>query len=163
MNLSDMHATIQIKGREVKLDPQDLPLMVGRKWNLNRAKGGSFYVVHWTTQGPVHLHRLIANPPIGMVVDHVNGDPLDNRRCNLRVCTPFQNSMNRRRYKTASSMFKGVTPRDGGWRAQISINGTIIVLGKFKTDVDAAKAYDSAALKHRGQFACLNFPISKAA
>lgn len=156
-----MHASLQIKGRTVLIDASDAPLVSGRRWNLSRAKGGSFYVVHWTTQGPVHLHRLIANPPAGKVVDHVNGDPLDNRRCNLRVCSPKENGMSRRRYKKAASQYKGITPRDGGWRAQISVGGKVKVLGKFKTEIEAARCYDEAAKRFFGDFSCPNFQQTK--
>lgn len=155
---STTFVTIHIAGQTAIVSPEDASLVAPYRWGLNRAKGGKFYLMASRNGETIHMHRLIAKPPEGMVVDHINANPMDNRRENLRVCTPKQNSMSRRRYKGAASQYKGVTPRDGKWRAQISVNRKTLVLGKFTSEIDAARAYDDAARKYFGEFACPNFP-----
>lgn len=107
------------------------------------------------------MHRMIMNPPDGMVVDHRNGDTLDNRRENLRVCTPKQNLQNRKSEKGSSSRYIGVhwhTP-PGKWLATINPNKQNYSLGHFDSEEDAAIARDVAAQFFFGGFARLNFPI----
>jgi hypothetical protein len=94
------------------------------------------------------------------VVDHTNTNSLDNRRANLRLATPSQNSCNSRRDKSNTySRFRGVSfsKRKGKWFAAIRANGKKIWLGYFQTELDAARAYDEAARKYHGEFARLNF------
>ena len=102
------------------------------------------------------LHRLLVDAPLGFHVDHANGNPLDNRRCNLRIVTPRQNSWNRRPRKNAASRFKGVTQRRGKWRARITIHGVRKELGQFDREEDAAMAYNRAAKEYFGEYARLN-------
>jgi hypothetical protein len=112
------------------------------------------------------LHRLLLSPPEGLVCDHVNGDGLDNRRANLRVCTFGENLMNTRLYRNSTTGLKGVTKahldRFGAqrYRAQIQVRGVPHSLGCFGSATEAAKTYDRAALKHFGEFAVTNFPRS---
>lgn len=96
--------------------------------------------------------------PDGMHVDHINGDGLDNRRENLRVCSPMQNLWNSKK-QTNTSGFKGVTKRasDKAFIARIRVNYKLISLGSFADPIDAAKAYDAAARAHFGEFARTNF------
>lgn len=105
------------------------------------------------------LHRFILDAPDNMQVDHINGDGLDNRRENLRLCTSAENSRNVRPYTGGTSALKGVSwhLRVKKWRAQIKINGKKLHLGYYSTEEDAAKAYDSAALRFHGEFARTNF------
>jgi hypothetical protein len=109
----------------------------------------------------VSLHREIMNNPDGLLVDHANGDGLDNRRTNLRLATHSQNQFNKRKTKSkTSSRFIGVyfEKRKNRWMARIHYHGKRIWLGSFKSEFDAAKAYDAAAKKYHGEFARLNFP-----
>lgn len=85
-------------------------------------------------------------------VDHINGDPLDNRRCNLRVCTPAQNCMNRGPVAGKAVPYKGVTRKRRRFAAKVG--GKLV--GVYGTAEDAALAYDAAALDAYGQFAWLN-------
>lgn len=105
----------------------------------------------------IRMHRLVANPPPNMMVDHVNRDGLDNRRCNLRVCTHAQNQLNHKRHRTNSSGYRGVLFHRGKWVAKISVNGKPRHLGTFETPEEAARAYDAVAIETRGEFAALNF------
>lgn len=104
------------------------------------------------------MHRYILDAPPGVMIDHINGDGLDNRRGNLRVATASQNLLNRRKYHGVSR-FKGVyfMKRDGLWVAQLAINGKSKNLGRFLTEEDAARVYDSHARRWYGDFALLNF------
>lgn len=109
----------------------------------------------------VKLHRLILermlNRPLrrGEYVDHINGDGLDNRRCNLRLATAAQNQMNQRRRRDNTSGFKGVRfdRARQRWRAEIRVDGKHIFLGRFDTPVEAHRAYCKAAALYFGEFA----------
>jgi hypothetical protein len=94
------------------------------------------------------------------LVDHINTDSLDNRRANLRLATPSQNSCNSRRDKSNTySRYRGVSfsKRKQKWFAAIRANGKKMWLGYFETEIDAAKVYDDAAKKYHKEFAMLNF------
>jgi hypothetical protein len=108
----------------------------------------------------MYLHRAIMRAPKRKLVDHRNGDGLDNRRANLRLATHAQNAKNRKKRKNASSRFIGVylEKRTGRWQTKIYFRGKPISLGCFDSQIDAAKAYDEAARKYHKDFARLNFP-----
>lgn len=104
----------------------------------------------------IKLHKFLTGWDL---VDHINGDGLDNRRANLRPATSLQNSMNRRTRSDSKSGIKGVRQnRSGTWSATIQIDGKPLALGSYKTAAEAGRAYDAAAIEHFGEFARLNFP-----
>lgn len=103
------------------------------------------------------MHRLILDAPHEFDVDHINGIPLDNRRENLRLCTPQENLRNQSP-RGGSSQFKGVRMKRGVWRAAITVDRQEIYLGTFHCETTAARAYDAAARERFGEFARLNFP-----
>ena len=146
------------------MDPADYYRQVRYKWHA--AKGTrTVYAVRQICLGnrktkPVHMHREIIEAPAGMYVDHINQNGLDNRKANLRLATRFQNARNRPKTSRAtSSKYKGVTyrPAQDKWTATIFANGRNLHLGHFRTQIEAAKAYDRAAKEHYGPFAALNF------
>lgn len=106
------------------------------------------------------LHREILglNLERGVTVDHINGDGLDNRRQNLRICTPTENCRNRRIQINNSTGYKGVHYRQkpNKFWAYIAVNGKRVHLGVFLTATEAAAAYNAAAIQHYGEFARLN-------
>lgn len=102
------------------------------------------------------MHTLITG---WAYVDHINGDGLDNRRCNLRESTHALNMRNKRLYRNNTSGFKGVTRRNGRWRACITCNGRRVRLGSFDTAEAAGRAYDAAARELHGEFGTFNFPL----
>lgn len=104
-----------------------------------------------------YMHRFITDCPIGKVVDHVNGDTLDNRKSNLRICSQRQNAVNINKNR-GTSKFKGVTLRvdKKKWQASITVNYKSIYLGSFDTEIEAAQAYNNAALEFFGKYASLN-------
>ena len=99
------------------------------------------------------------NAPAGLVVDHIDGNGLNNRKSNLRVCTQAQNSLNSRPRRNSSSRYKGVSfyKRDKIWQAQIFYNFRTINIGRFDDEIEAALAYDRKAAELFGEFAYLNF------
>ncbi len=107
----------------------------------------------------IMMHRRIMRLKLGdkLQVDHINHNGLDNRRCNLRVCSNQQNAFNSVKSANRSSHYKGVSKRrNGAWEGRIGFCGKTIYLGWFKTEQDAAKAYNLAAVKYFGEFANLN-------
>lgn len=99
------------------------------------------------------MHRQILRARRGVEVDHINLNPLDNRKENLRLATFSQNQWNRRVYRNSSTRFKGVGKKGNGYRARISVHGKSICLGVFETARLAAFAYANAARKYHGEFA----------
>lgn len=134
------------------------------KWytiKKSRRVGDAYYVVTSFGKKRRHLsmHRLImGNICDEFNVDHINGNGLDNRRENLRICTNSQNAMNRRKLLGCSSIYKGVfyQKRLKKWAARYKINGVRTVIGYFDNEEGAALAYNKAVKIHFGEFALLN-------
>jgi hypothetical protein len=105
-----------------------------------------------------YLHRFLMQPPDGMEVDHINGDPLDNRRANLRVVTHGENLRNQKLRTDSKSGFKGVSfDKDRGtWYAYVNSKKARKFLGRFATALEAAHAYNVAARQLHGEHARLN-------
>jgi len=102
-------------------------------------------------------HGLI---PDGMEIDHTSGNQLDNREKNLRLCTSSQNHRNRRNLTNHSSEYKGVfwDKVNGRWRATIQGGESTLSIGRFDSEIEAARAYDTKARELFGEFAATNFP-----
>ncbi len=113
---------------------------------------------------PEYLHRLIMGAQKGQIVDHINGNSLDNRKCNLRFATAKQNSVNSKARKNNLSGHKGVSWNVAcrKWMAIIMNSGKRYYLGVFTHKDRAAMAYDRAALFLHGEFAGLNFEDKRA-
>ena len=110
------------------------------------------------------MHRVIMATPIGLDTDHINGDKLDNRKSNLRICTRQENCLNKvGKRNNALSQYKGVyllkTGKYSYWRADITRGKSILQIGYFKNERHAAMAYDLWAKDLHGEFAKTNFPI----
>lgn len=142
------------------VDTKNLRLLNVHRWNL-MAQRGLQYARRYVGRKIIYMHREIMNAPNGMQVDHINGNGLDNRRVNLRICNSSQNQQNARKKKSASSQFKGVGRHGKKWRARICINYKKMYLGRYKSEFMAASAYDQKAVELFCEFANLNFPSLK--
>ena len=141
-------------GFEAAIDAADIELVSPYRWTMLVGKHGHAYAQCSNVCGKQTLmHRLILNAPRGRWVDHEDGDGLNNRRKNIRICTPAQNIANKvveRRNKLGT---KGVYKRKGRFRAVIHSAGKTITLGSFMTENEAAAAYRGAAKALWGEFA----------
>lgn len=160
------------KGEFALVEKDQLEGLVEYRWYCCRviSVSGKKYLYAMTKKGPdgtiAYMHRVILGSPAEMVIDHVNGNGLDNRLENLRICSHAENLCNRRKGDDVrlTSQYKGVSrPRARAhlnyWKADIQHEGRHIRLGRFENEIDAARAYDAAALRIHGEFACINFPI----
>ncbi len=127
------------------------------QWNW-RMRGG--YAARTEKKKVIYMHREIMRPPKGRIVDHKNRNKLDNTRDNLRNATHTENMRNKEKQRGTTSRFKGVSycKRRGKWYATILVRGKARLLGFFVEEIEAARAYDRAAVEHYGEFARLNFP-----
>ncbi len=134
-----------------------------KEWTLRPAANGSgqIYLNMSKTEGPIRMvsyfHRFIMNCDEGMVIDHINGNTLDNRKENLRICTQLQNNWNTgKRKSNCYSKYVGVTWVKSVKKWQACLGNRY--LGRFDNEEIAAKAYDTEARKTYGEYARLNFP-----
>lgn len=104
------------------------------------------------------IHRVIMKPPVGVEIDHIDGNRLNNQKSNLRFATSSQNKINRGARKDNCSGYKGVSwhKQRNRWTARIMVNGKYKHLGLFTDILEAAKAYNHNAFKHYGEYAWLN-------
>ena len=164
--VQDKTATVQTTHGVVTLDAKDAHLL--ECGGLEIKVDGYAYLRNYTTRKRIgQLARLVMQPLAGFEVDHINHNPLDNRRSNLRIATRSENMRNNRGHATRTgSRFKGVTYHDATrygmpgqvkrWRAYTRIAGKRIWLGYYATEQEAADAYDAYAVKTFGAFAMTN-------
>lgn len=113
-------------------------------WRTSRFKGKM-----------IKLHTFLMRTPKGMMVDHINGDGLDNRKSNLRLCLPCENSRNQKLKSKNTSGYKGIhfSKPNKKWVARIGVNYKRICIGSFIDKIDAIHAYNKYCLKYHGKFA----------
>lgn len=148
-------------GRIVVLDSADMQFFLNQPGGWYAHKEGENHYVFTRVCPRKKLHRLLLNAPDHLVVDHKNGDGLDNRRCNIRLATSRQNSWNsRRRYVRRTSLYKFVWLHESG-----RYTGTLFgpggkrhSIGYYEDEREAARAADALARLFRGEFARLNLP-----
>lgn len=143
------------------VDNEDYGFLNKFSWRYNSSEGyaRTNFAVNIGKRKDVGMHRLVINPFTEYQIDHINGNKLDNRKQNLRVCTQKENIFNRKPLHNKSSKYKGVGfyKRTKQWQARITINGKLIHLGMFSTEKEAALVYNKAAKKFFGKHAWLNF------
>jgi hypothetical protein len=145
------------QGKFAIVDVADYERLSCYKWCAQK-KVTCYYARRQAKGRVVLMHHMILDIPAGMVCDHKNHNGLDNRRSNLRVCTPTQNMQNSRPREGGTSRYKGVfwDSQKRKWRAKIGHNRRLIHIGYFDYEQDAAIAYDDKAVELFGEFACLN-------
>lgn len=155
-------------GTEIIVDAEDLPILTRYFWSVGKKRHGQ--TRYATTSVRLSgrritfgMHRLLTGMS-ELHVDHINGNGLDNRKSNLRLCTRSQNMANFK-VNPGAVPYRGVTynnynspHRKVSYAARIRVNNERIYIGTYDDPIDAAKAYDEAAKKHFGPFAQLNFP-----
>ena len=153
------------RGAVALVDEGDFDMVAGAgQWHLigdiGRPRGAGRGIYRDGRMRHQLMHRLILGAPEGLIVDHRNRNPLDNRRSNLRLCTVAQNRCNcpPERQRISGITFKGVTAANGRFTARIAKGGRQIYVGRYDTQEQAARAYDAMARLHFGEFAFLNFP-----
>lgn len=141
---------VTAKGDEILVDNCMIPVLVKHSWCISKTG----YAVANIDKKVIKMHRLITSCPKGQVVDHINGDPLDNRIENLRICSAKDNSRNKGLGRNNSTGVTGVSQlSDGKWRARIMVDRKELLLGRFESFEEAVKARKQAELKYFGEFA----------
>src|SRR3990167_473031 len=136
------------KGKVAIIDDEDFEKVSQWRW-CAFWNGWKWYVKRtYKKNSVIYLHRFITDAPKGVEVDHKNGDGLDNRKENLRVCTRTENSRNRAQQKNNTSGYKGVSwnKERRKWDAKIKVGKKHVFIGRFKTKEEAARAYDQVAM-----------------
>lgn len=145
------------QGYTAIVDDEDYEKVNSLKWCILKGKQNTY--ARRTVNGKTLLmhHFLYGKNPKGFEYDHVNGSGLDNRRCNVRLCTQNENHYNERTRKVnKKANYKGVDIFKGKFRARATFNHNTIHLGYYDNEIDAAKAYNKFASEHFGEFARLN-------
>lgn len=139
------------------VDDSDFPEVQLHSWHARKGPRPYVQASVKTADGfkNVLLHRFLLSPPDGMLVDHIDGNPLNNTRANLRLATPAQNAAHRTRPNRGRFIGAYAVP-SGKWVAVISPAGKSIYLGTYTTEEAAAAAYNKAARHHFGAYAGQN-------
>lgn len=171
INDAGVREVLLTNGKVALVDEQDWERVSQYKWWAEKGDSGVWYAYRRFWLGGegrrVSLHRFILNLSDCSYpyVDHKSGDGLDCRRENLRTANYAQNSCNAKKRTDNTTGYKGVlrnkcNPNGSPWRAQIRKGNKQYYLGVHKTALEAALAYDKAAIRLHGEFASLNFPES---
>lgn len=140
--------TVVIDGVEIRVDAIDVWIFGETNWVVTQSGH-----LRQTSGRRLEIQRVLMGDPKGMHVDHVDGDPMNNVRSNLRLCTHAENMRNRKIHSNNKSGYKGVYFGDTSWRAQIRADGKTYRLGRYKTAEEAHAAYQKAASELHGEFA----------
>ena len=149
------------QGKVALVDDEDFEYLNQFKWHIYKQNRNNFYARTVIYQNKkrigIVMHRLLLKCE-GKIIDHISGDGLDNRKSNIRCCTKSENPINRRININNHSGYKGVSwfKVVKKWRAQIQYKKIVYHLGTYEKRIDAASAYNKAAIKFHGEFAKLN-------
>lgn len=152
------------QGKKAIIDDSDYDIVKGYTWHVYKSTSGKYYASTNRSRKlgkyQIKMHRLILglDKGDGLIADHINGDTLDNRRCNLRITTVRGNNMNKRQQSNGSTPYKGVHKHSQYNKhvAQIKSGNTRVHIGVFDTPEKAALAYNEHAIKLHGEYAWLN-------
>lgn len=146
--------TIQLsQGKVAIVDDIDFESVSKYKWTYSYSgKSGIGYALNNKGSGRIYLHHFIMGKSPNLIVDHINGNSLDNRRANLRFVTHQQNQMNRIVQSNNLLGVKGVSLSGKKYRARIRVNGKTIELGNYESFDQAKNAYEKASAEHFREF-----------
>lgn len=144
--------TIKVKNWEILVDNDDYDELSKFKWRI-RKNGNTFYASSCHYGMLFNMHTFLVKSEKGKVVDHKDGNGLNNQKNNLRVITHQQNIWNSRKKNCNTSGYIGVRLEGKKWRAQIKVCGKNKHLGLFKTLEEAKESYRQAAVEQRGEYA----------
>lgn len=157
MKLIPLSKTGKHKGKYFAMvDDEDFEYLNQFNWYCSKGK----YVERWKSRNCefASMHRMILNLTVHkMQCDHIDHNGLNNQKSNLRVCTSSQNGMNKSARGVSKYLGVSFRKNNNKWRAIIGLNRKYKELGMFKTEIEAAKAYDEAAKIYFKEFANLNF------
>lgn len=141
------------KGLFAIVDREDAEMLSNFKWFSSKSKNHIYALCCLSGDTKVQMHRMIMNCPDGYVIDHINGNSLDNRKANLRICTHAENCRNQKKM-AGSKTKKGVSYHKGNkrWRARIGVNQKQISLGCFDSEELAHAAYEAASKNIHGEY-----------
>jgi hypothetical protein len=163
--LAGNHADKTDNGNIMLVSQCDIDIANKFKWYLNSNGYPATYGTHdgdikFSRPVPFHLILYANSVPSGYVIDHINRDRLDNRRENLRMCTPLQNSYNKSKPKNSHNTYKGVTKvgtKNPTYTASITKEGVKREMKRIPTERQAAEMYDLMAEELFGEYAAKNF------
>ncbi len=152
------------KGFFTLVDDEDYEELIKRTWSVHFGNTGKKYTASYYKFGGKQkmlvMHRVVMGLSHGdkRQVDHISGNTLDNRKCNLRLCTGTQNGYNNKIQKNNTSGYKGVSwdKKNKKWKAKVCSCGKEFFLGRFNNKISAANEYNKKAIELHGEFARLN-------
>ena len=154
-----MKEIILANKRDIALvDDEDYEMLSQYKWYKNNTGYVHTHFYIDNVRLLKSMHWILLQPPKKLEIDHIDNNPLNNQKKNLRICTRSQNLANKPKYKIGTSKYKGVSwdKHNNKWVSCIKYNQKNIHLGRFKNEIDAAKAYNERAKELFKEFAYLN-------
>lgn len=151
--------TIVCKHCNFLIDKEDYEKAKKFRWfsKIYKLTGKYYAYSHLKGNKKILLHRYLLDIDDERLVDHINGNTLDNRRSNLRIASRLQNNVNSKKRKNCKSKYKGLMLRPSGrWGVYIKFQGINYCLGTFDNEIEAAKVYNKKALEFYGEYARLN-------
>lgn len=141
------------QGKFTIVDDEDYIELNKYNWCVSKGRN-TLYAVRRCSNKVIRIHRILLDCPENNMVDHINGNGLDNRKENLRICNKSQNNGNSKLRVDNTSGFKGVFYHKSTkkWTSQIKINGKRKYLGLFTDKLEAKEAYEKEAKKHLSEF-----------
>jgi hypothetical protein len=144
------------RSRHTLIDAEDFDRIAVYLWHTSGTGYAKTDIRNAITNTHFLMHREVMRCPDDRVIDHIDGNKLDNRKGNLRICTGAENARSRRKSWKSSSQYKGVKKHQDRWRAYISVNNVDKHIGLYRDEAEAAHAYNRAAMEHYGEFAVIN-------